>query len=64
MSNKLSELRSGIKLDGKTEFTLIPSGWDAEKITEFGQPHSVVRGFMDGIWEKIIKEKLPSYIED
>lgn len=49
--------------DGKTEFTLIHSGWDAEKVTEFGQPHSVVRGIMDGGWEKIVKEKLPAYIE-
>lgn len=64
MSLYLPELRFRIKLDGKTEFTLIHSGWGAEKVTEFGQPHSVVRGFMDGIWEKIIKEKLPSYIED
>jgi uncharacterized protein YndB with AHSA1/START domain len=51
------------KLDGKTEFTLIHSGWDAEKVTEFGQPHSVVRGFMDSGWEKIVNEKLPSYLD-
>jgi uncharacterized protein YndB with AHSA1/START domain len=49
--------------DGKTEFTLIHSGWDAEKVTEFGQPHSVIRGIMDDGWEKIVKEKLPEYIE-
>ncbi|WP_096466332.1 SRPBCC family protein [Aneurinibacillus soli] len=49
--------------DRKTEFTLIHSGWDAEKVTEFGQPHSVVRGIMDGGWEKIVKENLPAYIE-
>ncbi|MEM1505896.1 SRPBCC domain-containing protein [Domibacillus sp. 8LH] len=49
--------------ENKTEFTLIHSGWDAEKVTEFGQPHSVVRGIMDGGWESIIKEKLPKYIE-
>ncbi|MCM3790528.1 SRPBCC domain-containing protein [Domibacillus indicus] len=49
--------------ENKTEFTLIHSGWDAEKVTEFGQPHSVVRGIMDGGWESIIKEKLPTYIE-
>lgn len=48
---------------GKTEFTLIHSGWDAGKVTEFGQPHSVVRGIMDGGWEEIVKQKLPSYIE-
>ncbi|WNS78543.1 SRPBCC domain-containing protein [Domibacillus sp. DTU_2020_1001157_1_SI_ALB_TIR_016] len=49
--------------ENKTEFTLIHSGWDAEKVTEFGQPHLVVRGIMDGGWESIIKEKLPKHIE-
>jgi uncharacterized protein YndB with AHSA1/START domain len=49
--------------EGKTEFTLIHSGWDADKVTKFGQPHSNVRSIMDGGWEKIVKEKLPSYIE-
>ncbi|WNC16413.1 SRPBCC domain-containing protein [Brevibacillus brevis] len=49
--------------EGKTEFTLIHSGWDAEKLTEFGQPHTVIRGIMDGGWEKIVKEKLPATIE-
>ncbi|MGD8189391.1 SRPBCC family protein [Brevibacillus ginsengisoli] len=49
--------------DGKTEFTLIHSGWDPEKVTEFGQPHSIIRGIMDGGWEKIVKEKLPAIIE-
>ncbi|WP_139490884.1 SRPBCC family protein [Brevibacillus dissolubilis] len=49
--------------DGKTEFTLIHSGWDADKVTEFGQPHSVIRGIMDGGWEKIVKENLPASIE-
>jgi len=42
--------------DEKTEFTLIHSGWDPEK-------HKVIRGIMDGGWEKIVKEKLPAYIE-
>jgi len=49
--------------DCKTEFTLIHSGWDAKKDTEFGQPHSVIREIMDGGWETIVKEKLPEYIE-
>ncbi|CAG5082982.1 YndB, Activator of Hsp90 ATPase 1 family protein [Thermobacillus xylanilyticus] len=48
--------------DGKTEFTLIHSGWDPGKVTEFGQPHPVVRGIMDGGWEKIVKAALPAYI--
>ena len=49
--------------DRKTEFTLIHSGWDTEKVTEFGQPHSVIRGIMDGGSQKIVKEKLPALIE-
>ena len=49
--------------DNKTEFTLIHSGFDAEKSTFFGQPHTAVREIMDGGWGKIVKEKLPSFIE-
>lgn len=49
--------------DGKIEFTLIHSGWDVEKVTEFGQTHSVVREIMNGGWEEIVKVKLPTYIE-
>lgn len=48
--------------DKKTELTLVHSGWDADKTTEFGQSHTAIYQFMDGGWEKIIKEKLPSYI--
>lgn len=49
--------------DGKTEFTLIHSGWDADKTTEFGQPHTVVRKIMDDGWENIVNQKLPTYLE-
>lgn len=49
--------------EGKTEFTLVHSGWDPAKVTEFGQPHTVIRGIMDGGWEKIVNEKLPASIE-
>jgi uncharacterized protein YndB with AHSA1/START domain len=48
------------RLEDKTEFTLIHSGWDPEKVTEFGQPHPMVRDIMDSGWENIVKEKLPS----
>lgn len=41
--------------DRKTEFTLIHSGWTTDKLN--------VRETMNGGWEKIVKEKLPSYIE-
>ncbi|MED1205726.1 SRPBCC family protein [Heyndrickxia acidicola] len=54
------ELKS---LDEKTEFTLIHSGWEADKATEFGQPHSMIRTIMDGGWDKIVNEKLPAYFE-
>ncbi|WP_274432599.1 SRPBCC family protein [Alicyclobacillus sp. ALC3] len=46
-----------------TEFTLVHSGWDAEKRTRFGQPHTVIRGIMDGGWEKKVKQDLPNYVE-
>lgn len=49
--------------DGLTEFTLIHSGWDAAKNTEFGQSHSVIRGVMDGGWESIVNHKLVQAIE-
>ncbi|MBS8263610.1 SRPBCC domain-containing protein [Mesobacillus boroniphilus] len=52
-----------IELDGSTEFTLIHSGWDPEKVTEFGQPHTIIQGIMDKGWDKIVNEALPSYIE-
>ncbi|MNC23875.1 hypothetical protein D3C76_723620 [compost metagenome] len=47
----------------QTEFTLIHSGWDETKATEFGQPHSVIRGIMNGGWEKIVNTSLVQYIE-
>ena len=34
--------------DGKTELTLIHSGWDAEKTTEFGPPHTMVYNILNG----------------
>lgn len=45
--------------ENKTEFTLIHSGWDAEKKTKFGQGHTSIREVMDGGWERNVKEKLP-----
>lgn len=49
--------------DEKTEFTLIHSGWDSEKVTAFGQPHSVIREVMNGGWESIVNESLVKYVE-
>lgn len=47
----------------ETEFTLIHSGFDAEKSTPFGQPHTAVREIMEDGWERNVKEKLPSVVE-
>jgi uncharacterized protein YndB with AHSA1/START domain len=49
-------------LDGKTEFTLIHSGWDANKETEFGESHTVVRDRMDQGWSRLQKS-LGAYVE-
>lgn len=48
--------------DGQTEFTLIHSGWDADKVTEFGQPHQAVRDTMDKGWVGIV-QKLVTFVE-
>ncbi|MFJ8261114.1 SRPBCC domain-containing protein [Rummeliibacillus sp. NPDC094406] len=58
LTMELKELEAG-----KTEFTLIHSGWDEEKNTEFGQPHTMIREIMDGGWGKIVNISLPKYIE-
>lgn len=50
--------------NGYVEFTLIHSGWDAEKITEFGQPHTVIHNIMDGGWTSIVNKKLPEVIKN
>lgn len=50
------------ELDGKTELTLLHSGWDAQKVTEFGQPHTVIRQVMDNGWGDL--GKLRQYVED
>ncbi|GMK45022.1 hypothetical protein PghCCS26_21500 [Paenibacillus glycanilyticus] len=47
---------------GKTEFMLIHGGWDADKVTEFNQPHPQVREHMAGGWAGIVK-KFASYVE-
>ncbi|TVX89665.1 SRPBCC family protein [Paenibacillus agilis] len=45
-----------------TEFTLIHGGWDADKVTEFGQSHTEVRDRMSQGWIGIM-EKLRKTIE-
>jgi uncharacterized protein YndB with AHSA1/START domain len=46
----------------QTEFTLIHSGWDADKVTEFGESHTIVRDRMDQGWAKLCKS-LGAYVE-
>ncbi|UUZ82016.1 SRPBCC domain-containing protein [Paenibacillus sp. P26] len=50
------------EVEGKTQFTLIHSGWDADTVTEFGQPHTVVRDQMNAGWGGLAK-KLGAYVE-
>jgi uncharacterized protein YndB with AHSA1/START domain len=49
-------------LGDQTEFTLIHSGWDANKVTEFGAPHTAVRGNMEQGWAGLVK-KLQAFVE-
>ncbi|WML48338.1 SRPBCC domain-containing protein [Neobacillus sp. PS3-34] len=51
------------QLEGGTEFTLIHSGWDASKVTEFGAPHAAVRNNMENGWEAMVENKLRGYVE-
>jgi len=46
---------------GKTELTLIHSGWASDKVTEFNQPHASIRGFMERGWGDLAK--LHQYVE-
>ncbi|AWB44526.1 SRPBCC domain-containing protein [Paenibacillus sp. CAA11] len=48
--------------EGGTEVTLIHSGWDSSKSTEFGAPHTQVRETMEQGWSKLILA-LKSYVE-
>ncbi len=46
----------------QTEFTLIHSGWDIDKVSEFGEAHSLVRDRMNGGWVGILKS-LAAHVE-
>ena len=52
------ELRA---VEAGTELTLIHSGWDSDKVTEFNQPHISVRDFMAQGWGDL--SKLRTYVE-
>lgn len=51
-----------VERDNQTEFTLTHSGWDVNKVTEFGQTHTMVRDIMNMGWSGIGK-KLSAYVE-
>lgn len=50
-------------LGEETELTFVHSGWDDAKETEFGQPHSVVRGIMKEGWDGLLTRALTKYLE-
>jgi len=51
------------ELDGKTEFTLIHSGWSEGTATEVGESHTVVRDRMNLGWGSSVLPKLRKYVE-
>ncbi|MFD2328476.1 SRPBCC domain-containing protein [Cohnella sp. GCM10020058] len=48
--------------DSQTGFTLTHGGWDEDTLTEFGQPHGVIREHMSGGWDGIVA-KLQRVVE-
>ncbi|SDY22795.1 Uncharacterized conserved protein YndB, AHSA1/START domain [Evansella caseinilytica] len=53
------------EVDGKTEFTLVHSGWGRpdEIVPGPGEPLSAVRNRMENGWEPIVHEKLREVVE-
>jgi uncharacterized protein YndB with AHSA1/START domain len=54
------------ELDGKTEFTLIHSGWGDpnEIIQKAGEKQSVIRDRMNNGWDRIVGDNLRKVVED
>lgn len=50
------------QLNDQTECTLIHSGWDADKLTEFGAPHTAIRENMSQGWINLC-QALGKYVE-
>lgn len=48
--------------DTRTAFTLTHGGWSEDTVTEFGQPHTVIRENMSGGWNGIVA-KLQRVVE-
>jgi uncharacterized protein YndB with AHSA1/START domain len=55
-----------VELEGKTEFTLVHSGWgEADAvIAQTGMKHGFVRDRMDQGWEQIVLQGLRKHIEE
>lgn len=51
-----------VDMNGRTNFTLIHAGWDADALTEFNEAHSIVRDRMDQGWAGLVG-KLRDYAE-
>jgi uncharacterized protein YndB with AHSA1/START domain len=51
-----------IEQEGKTMFTLIHSGWNADTVTEFGETHEIVRERMAQGWV-MIAGSLKAHVE-
>jgi uncharacterized protein YndB with AHSA1/START domain len=50
------------EIANQTDLTLIHSGWDMDKETEFGERHTIVRDRMDQGWGKLLAS-LKDYLE-
>jgi uncharacterized protein YndB with AHSA1/START domain len=53
------------ELEGKTQFTLIHSGWGEpeEIVPKASEKHSVIRDRMDNGWEKLVNDNLRKLVE-
>lgn len=50
-----------VEKEGQVELTLIHGGWTAAQVTEFGEPHDIVRERMDQGWAGLVN-KLSAYV--
>lgn len=53
------------EIDGKTEFTLIHTGWKKPEdiVPKAGQPNAVIREFMNQGWEGLVHRSLRKVVE-
>jgi uncharacterized protein YndB with AHSA1/START domain len=50
-------------LEGKTEFTLVHSGWSEDTVTETGESHVVIRDRMNQGWGSAVLPRLQQFVE-